>query len=378
MQTNHRISRVREWMRKHQVSSAIITNPAHQFYLSGFKALIYSRPILFIIGHEETAYILPGLEEQHAQAEAKVDKLYVYHEYPDKSGDMNDPSVLLQSHLKTNDEQGAVLAADLAYTPAKLAEELKVSGFDIIDAGSFIMNMRYKKDDRELEMIRQAGKLAETAVRESLGAVKAGVSELEIDAAGNAALFAETASNYPDATLDLTVMSPSGSVRSNMPHVFSNNRRLENGDVVIHSRQVGLNGYRAELERTFIVGDASEKQIKAFKAMAEAQEAALQAVRPGTQAKAIDLAARKVLAAHGFDKYAIHRIGHAIGISSHEEPYLRFDNTLELEEGMVFCIEPGIYIPGIGGFRHSDTVIVTADGYELITTYPGDLASLTL
>lgn len=373
-----KVVKVREWMQHHHVDSLVVTNPAHQFYLSGFKALIYSRPIVFMVDFDETAFILPGLEEEHARAEAMVDSLYVYHEYPEKLDKVVHPTELIKQHLKKKHTQGATIAFDLAHAPAELVKEVKTGNYHIENASEAIMEMRYIKSPSEIEIMKEAGKLVQVAVRESLNIAAQGITELEMDAAGNAALFAETARKHPKATLDLTVMSPSGVSRSNMPHVFSNTRKLASGDTVIHSRQVGLNGYRAELERTFIVGEANDQQKKAFEVVVNAQETALKMIRPGIEAKEIDLAARDVLKRAGLEKYAMHRVGHAIGVSAHEEPYIRFDSSLKLKEGMVFCIEPGVYIPDVGGFRHSDTVIVTSDGSEMITEYPRELTSLIL
>jgi Xaa-Pro dipeptidase len=174
------------------------------------------------------------------------------------------------------------------------------------------------------------------------------------------------------------VMTPSGSKRSIMPHVFSNTRRMEEGDALIHSRQVALNGYRAELERTVVLGEPTPRQVEAFEAARKAQRAAMDFIEPGVTAAQVDEVARDVLREAGFGEYAIHRAGHGLGISAHEEPYLRFDNDLVLEEGMVYCVEPGIYVPGLGGFRHSDTVVLTSEGSRPITEYPTDLASLTI
>ncbi|ASN07362.1 X-Pro dipeptidase [Virgibacillus necropolis] len=377
MKTNKHITKVREWMRGNDVDAVIVTNPANQFYLSGFKALIYSRPILLIIEGKDTAFIIPGLEEKHARADAEVDKLYVYHEYPEGVKGAEDPTELLKNHLAAKHSKGSKIAFDLAYASAALTESIRATGFELVDATEQISKMRYIKDQYEIELMEEAGRLVGLAVEATLRAAAPGVTELEVDAKGNAVLFSETVKKHPNATLDLTVMTPSGNVRTVMPHVFSNTRKLQEGDVVIHSRQVGFNGYRAELERTFIVGEASDIQRKAFEAARKAQEAALEVIKPGIAAKEVDLVARKVLEREGFAKYAIHRVGHAIGVFSHEEPYLRFDSSLQLEEGMVFCIEPGIYIPEVGGFRHSDTVIITADGYRFITDFPRDLESLT-
>src|SRR5699024_1814222 len=128
------------------------------------------------------------------------------------------------------------------------------------DIGGEIVRLRSIKTEAEINMISESGKLGSGALRRTIEQSAAGHSELEIDDYGNQFLFDEVSRNYTDSTLDYFVMSPSGVRRTNMPHVFSNTRRLEAGDVVIHSRQVGLSGYRAECERTFFVGGPTDRQ----------------------------------------------------------------------------------------------------------------------
>jgi Xaa-Pro dipeptidase len=114
-----------------------------------------------------------------------------------------------------------------------------------------------------------------------------------------------------------------------------------------------------------------------FDAVRTAQQTAIEAVRPGAKCSDVDLAARAVLATAGLEAFALHRTGHGLGLAT-ELPYLRFDNPAPLEEGMIVTVEPGVYLPGLGGFRHSDTLAVTADGAEFLTSFPTDLTSLTI
>lgn len=253
---------------------------------------------------------------------------------------------------------------------------LKESGFDIENVEADITTMRSVKSDEEIEMIKESGKLVSHALKESVENTKSGMSELEMDYFGNEYLFKEVSKTYPDSTFDYFVMSPSGIERTNMPHVFSNSRKLEDTDIIIHSRQVGLNGYRAECERTMFIGEPTEKQRDVFNVMVEAQKAALDFIKVGVTAREVNQQALDVIDKAGLKEYVVHRTGHGIGIGLHEEPSLRFDNELKLEAGMVFCIEPGIYIPGVGGFRHSDTVVLEKDGTVLITEYTRDIESL--
>lgn len=363
-------------MKEEGINVSVVMNPDHQFYLTGFKALIYSRPIVLIVEEDQTRMIVPGLEEIHAKAVALVDDILVYYEHPEMADKGTDFSEKIIQLLSVYTKDSTKVGIDLSFAAADLTNLIKNLGFEVADVGRKIVRMRYVKDHAEINRIEEAGRLVNLAVSSTLASCRAGVTEIQFDSVGTAALFSETASKHPNATLDMLVMSPSGTERTVMPHVFSNTRILQKGDTVIHTRQVVLNGYRAELERTVFIGEPSKQQRKTFEVMRLAQETAMEFIKPGVTAKQVDKVARYVIHKEGLGEYAIHRVGHGIGVSAHEEPYLRFDNDLVLEEGMVYTIEPGIYIPGLGGFRHSDTVVLTTGGNKLITEYPRDLDSL--
>jgi Xaa-Pro dipeptidase len=324
---------------------------------------------------EKTAIIVPGLEEIHAKDKADVQNILVYYEHPMKQQSETTHTSILKNVLQ-NLPKNAVIGVDLAFIPGETLNFIQQLGYKVADIGQTIYEMRYIKDSHEIDLLEKAGRLVNLAVSKSLNTIREGMTEIEIDAAGNAALFEATATDYPDATLDIIVMTPSGIQRSVMPHVFSNTRIIQSGDVIIHSRQVGLNGYRAELERTVMVGKPTEVQYKAFQSAIEAQQRAIEFIKPGVKMSDVDKIARDVFVRDGFERYAIHRTGHGIGVSAHEKPFLRYDHHELIEEGMAFSIEPGIYIPGVGGFRHSDTVLITSDGCRLITDYPSDIDSL--
>ncbi len=375
MDTKKRINRLKEIMREKNISAVFVFNPDHQFYLTGFKALIYSRPIIFYISEEKTTLIVPGLEETHAKDSTNLEEVLVYYEHPSDDQAVTSHSKHVTTLLKQS-PNSAKIGVDLSFIPGEMLQFIQDLGYQVVDIGQTIYKMRFIKDNEEISMLEQAGQLVNLAVSKSLAQIREGITEMEIDAAGNAALFEAVATQYPNAVIDVVVMSPSGVKRSVMPHVFSNTRKIENGDVIIHSRQVGLNGYRAELERTVMVGKPTLEQQKAFQAAIEAQQRAIDFIKPGVTLSEVDGVARKVFEKAGLEKYAIHRTGHGIGVSAHEAPFLRYDHHDVIEEGMAFSIEPGIYIPGVGGFRHSDTVLITSSGCRLITEYPRDLESL--
>jgi Xaa-Pro dipeptidase len=139
-----------------------------------------------------------------------------------------------------------------------------------------------------------------------------------------------------------------------------------------------VNGYAAETERTFFLSKPTEEERSIFNHMREARQKALEQVKPGIKCSDIDLVAQNFLKEKGYGNYLLHRSGHGIGQGNHEGPWIANGSDHILQENMVISIEPGIYIPEIGGFRHSDTVLVTKDGYELLTKYCRDIDELTI
>lgn len=375
MNESKRISSMRKIMAEKKLDLCIIMEPDNQCYLSGFKAITYSRPLVLTLSSERIELILPGLEEKHAEAEAKVDKCHVYYEHPEQA----DKGISHIQHLNkilANYPEKSRVGIEFGIMTVSMYQYLQNKGYELLDIGQDIMEMRYVKDADEIELLLEAGKLSDLAVEGSLKSARVGISELELDTAGDRVLLEEVARSHPDTEVGYENWTASGIYRTVMPHLYSNSRVLQDGDMIIHSRQVWFKGYRAENERTFFVGKPGQKQMELFNLAVEAQQAGLDIIKPGIMAKEVDLAARKVFARGGYEDYANHRIGHGLGLSEHEEPYLRFDNELILQEGMVFSIEPGLYVPDIGGFRHSDTVIITANGAKPITEYPRELKDL--
>ncbi|SIS90087.1 M24 family metallopeptidase [Salimicrobium salexigens] len=375
MNTSHRVARLREVLKARNLDAAIIFNFENQYYFSGLKAITYSRPMILVVEENKQSLIIPKVEENHAKEKTDVDSLYIYQEVRNSSGESTDYKALFNDVLsKLNDN--SKVGIEYSSLPTDFTMSLQSQGFEIEDIQQDVVDLRSIKSEEEIEAIKTSGDLVSGALKNTLENSSIKASEVDIDYFGNQFLFDEISKKFTNSTLDYFVMSPSGIERTNMPHVFSNTRKLEEGDIIIHSRQVGLNGYRAECERTYFVGEPSEKQKEVFDVMLRAHNAALDFIKVGVTAKEVDEAALRVIREAGLEKYVSHRTGHGIGIGQHEEPYLRFDNDLELKAGMVFCIEPGIYVPGVGGFRHSDTVVLREDGTEIITEYPRELEQL--
>lgn len=370
------LAALRAALRERGAVGFLTTDPDQQTYLAGFRALIYSRPIVLLVGLERSMLIVPELERTHARELAQVDCVKSYAERPGSDAP-GAPEPLLDALLDVLPERSRV-AVDEERLPHAYVRRIAARGHEPLDFAAAMRELRAVKHPHEIDAVRAAGQLVGVGVRASLAACRVGASELEIDAAGAAAIQAGASQFGPQTTVELLTMTPSGAHRSTLPHVFSTTRALERGDVLIHTRQVALNGYRAELERTAIVGEPSPEQARAFATMVDAQQAAIDALKPGVRACDVDRAARAVIERAGWGAFAIHRSGHGIAIGVHEHPHLRHDNPAPLPPGTVVTIEPGFYVPGLGGFRHSDTLVVTDDGAEFATEHPRSLAELTI
>ncbi|WP_411503929.1 M24 family metallopeptidase [Brevibacillus centrosporus] len=372
-----RLEMMQQLMNKHQLTAIVLSSPTSQHYVSGYKAITYSRPLFYVLSQKESAFIVPGLEEEHARHVARVDRVIVYYEHPEQAHQGTNPVTSLLSYLQAS-VPGGKLGVEFNAVSIKVEKALIEAGWELVDVSDDLLGARVVKDAEELDLLRSAGKMVSLAVRASLEAVAPGVTELEIDQQGHRAALEEVSRLYPNTIAAVNAMTPSGVVRTVMPHVYSNTRRLEKGDILIHTHHVVLNGYIAECERTCFSWEASDSQKEAFSVMLAAQQAAFATIKAGVPMCDVDLAARAVIQNAGFGDYAIHRTGHSMGLDIHEPPFFRFDEKALLQEGMVFTVEPGFYVPGLGGFRHSDTVIITKDGYELVTNVASDLESMIL
>ncbi|MFZ4452626.1 M24 family metallopeptidase [Salibacterium aidingense] len=367
---NTRLKAFRKRMEEKQIEAVVLWDPDNQYYLSGFKAISYSRPIVYWIYPETTAYIIPELEDLHAEENAHTTHFHVYHERYNRG--TNDTSFLTPfMRLLRELPAGTKVGVECEILPAYVYQNIRKQGYEAVDIGRDLIELRSIKEEEEIKWLEEAGRLSDVALEASFQHLSLGMSELEFDSYGDQALLKAASEAYPEVVVGYENWTCSGVRRSAMPHLYSSTRTFESGDPVVHSRQVWINGYRAENERTFLFKEkATEEQKTLLKLAIDAQKAGMEAVKPGVRACDVDLAAYQVIKEAGYEEYIDHRIGHGLGLSEHEEPYLRFDNELVLEEGMVYTIEPGIYVPGVGGFRHSDTVIVTADGSRSITHYP--------
>lgn len=359
------------------IETILIQNLESIYYLTGFHAANASRPFGLVLSGQETVLIVPATAANSAKVEAKGIGIKVYYEHPVSSGESLNFHTSLTKVIGTM-AQGKLLGVEAGSITLADMNVLTGNGFEVQDISAQIAELRAIKEPEELDAIRVSAKYAEYNIEKTLEAIRPGITEIEFDQAGAFVLRQEVAKKLPQASVSMFIMSTSGVERTSMPHTNSSLRQVQDGDAVILCRQVAINGYRAQCDRMGFIGESSKEQKTYYSLVLAAHAAALEVIRPGITASEVDKAMRDVFAKEDLAQYFVHRSGSGLGVSIAEAPQLRFDSQETLLEHMALIIQPALYIPGIGGFRCSDTVIVQDSGCELVTHYPRDIQSLTL
>jgi Xaa-Pro aminopeptidase len=217
--------------------------------------------------------------------------------------------------------------------------------------------MRMRKDPTEVDALRRAAHATDRVAARLREIRFSGKREADLSRLVADLVIEE---GHQAATFSIVASGPNGA----SPHHEAGTRVIEKGDSVVVDFGGKMDGYCSDTTRTFHVGDPTHEYQKIFAVLEEAQAAAVRAVRPGVAAQDIDRTARRIIERAGYGEYFIHRTGHGIGLEAHEHPYIIEGNDLELEPGMTFSIEPGIYLPDRFGMRIEDIVAVTEDGVE--------------
>jgi Xaa-Pro aminopeptidase len=383
---HQRGERLLDHLHEAKLSGVVLFDSHYILYYTGFAFIPTERPMAFVMNARgEKTLFVPRLEVEHASANALVSRVDHYLEYPFQPHPMHTLLTTLADMGLHGD-----YAADqdgypwiLGYRGPTLSELMSTSPHKIV---AFIEDEMMIKSPAELMLLRESvkwGHLAHTLLQRY---TRVGATETEVSLRAST----EATLSMLDAIGPLyRAQSPfsngaeagyRGQIGRNaaIPHALANNIVFSPGDVLVTGATAPVWGYHSELERTMIIGPASDKQKRMFDHMLALQETAFDAIQPGVPCSEVDMAVRAYYQRHDLSPYWKHHVGHAIGLRYHESPFLDLGDTTIIQPGMVFTIEPGLYVPEQGGFRHSDTVAVTSDGIKLLTYYPRDLASLTL
>lgn len=350
-------------------ADAIALNPGPTLtYLTGLHFHLMERPTVLLITPGKTpVLILPELEAgKLAGSRIRVNP-FPFNDNPATWIEVFTRaigSLLLQkAKIAVEPNQMRFLEMDML---KKAAPDL-----EIISGGSALSMLRVQKDDAEITAMRQAVLIAQQALRQTLKLVKIGMTEKDI----SSELMIQLYRAGSDETLPFMPIVASGPNSAN-PHAVPTGRKIQAGDFLLIDYGASYDGYFSDLTRTFAVGEVSAEHKKIYAAVKGANEAGRMAGAPGLEAGKVDQAAREVITGAGYGPQFFHRTGHGLGMESHEEPYIFGENLLKLAEGMVYTVEPGVYVEGFGGVRIEDNVVVTEAGSESLSDFPRELTTV--
>lgn len=367
-------------------AAVVLFGPTAILYLSGFSFIPTERPLAIVFTRDRLVAMVPSLEHEHVQAAAAIDDVVSYDDYPGGQPPLNLLARILVEDLAVGE---AALGVDADGYPSRYGyrgprlSEL-VPNRQVSCAG-LVEDLRLVKSEQELALLRESSHWADNTHRHLQALVRAGANENEVavqaSLRGSQDMVAGLGPEFDPRGWVLlpTTAGFRSQVGANaaFPHAINRNLVLRQGDVLVTGASALIWGYRCELERTMFVGQPSAEHLRWFHLMVGAQETAFEAMRPHRRCADVDRAVRDYFEREGITETWRHHVGHGLGMEVHEAPFLDVGDGRTLEPGMVFSVEPGIYVPGLGGYRHSDTVAITDDGIELMTSYPRDLESMT-
>ncbi|MFZ6027952.1 MAG: M24 family metallopeptidase [Chloroflexota bacterium] len=337
-------------------------------YLTGLHFHLMERPTVLLFSvHGTPILLLPELEQ------AKTQHLpYSIETIPFN----DDPSTwqgVFHRAVQATNWQGQAVGVEparwrfleLDYCQAASPSTKFVSASAVLDS------LRLCKDANEIVAMRKSVTIAQEALLATLPAAVPGVSERQLAAE----LTAQLLHCGSESELPFSPIVASGENTAN-PHATPSDRRLQRGDLLLFDWGASYDGYISDLTRTFAIGTADEELRRVADVVLQANQAGRNIARAGISASAVDAAARQVIESAGYGQFFIHRTGHGIGMEAHEPPYLHAGNRQALQPGMTFTIEPGIYLPGRGGVRIEDNVVIGENGAETLSSLPRELAVL--
>ncbi len=319
------------------------------FYATGLMEGVFEGCALILYPDLSSEMLVSKLEADSAKkADVPMDVMESREEIED----------WLEDNLGDMDKIG-INGSELTY---KGFERIKGStDAEIVDVSDAIVEARNRKDQKEVDLLDTAGDIASRVAEEITDVIEVGMKEYEIAAELSYMM------KKKGATGDAFEIISSTGPNTAEPHYTSGDRKVEKGDFVLLDFGALYKQYRSDITRTYFAGEASDKQKKMYRTVLEAQRAALETIEPGVEGKDVHNAAQDVIDGTEFEGKFIHGLGHSIGLSTHDGSGLSPNVEVTLEPGMVFTVEPGIYISDYGGVRIEDDIVVTEDGFRLLT-----------
>ncbi|MFD2627881.1 M24 family metallopeptidase [Oceanobacillus kapialis] len=359
----NRIDALLKNMKEQDLDSMFITSKANFYYLSNYYTEPHERLIaVYVSHHMDPLLMVPAMEVEDAKQAGWQFDIISYHDH-------ENPWELFFKKLKASNRVPVSIGLEHDHFTLERYEALKQYFPDTVirDGKEILANLRVVKDKKEYTLLKQAAALADFGVETGVKAIQEGVSELELIAKIEFELKKQGIQE-----MSFNTMALSGT-KTASPHGTPSMKKVEKGDIVLFDLGVIFEGYCSDITRTVAYKSITEEQKDIYQTVLTAEQKAVEASKIGTTVGTLDQIARGHIDAAGYGEYFTHRLGHGLGIETHEYPSMHSKNTLPLNAGMCYTIEPGIYVPGKGGVRIEDMVFMTEKGAEVLTAYPKEL-----
>jgi len=367
-----RLDTIRAMMVAKELDYYVAAHTDNVYYLTNFAYVPFERPFFLIIPAEgEACLVVPLLEVSHAEQRILIEVDYhTYYEYPAPPGKTFTDTLrkVIGSDKKVGIESSLSIALQKEIPGKKVVCDL-------------IEKARLIKTDYEIGRIAYASKVTGIGMKKALSLAQPGPHIATIYSESTKEMMVTMLFEIPDVNMLMCKFMAAvwpkalSAQPHSVPGLFD---ELEEGGPNVAIITAQTNGYSAELERTFFLGTAPDRAKKVFDVTMEARSKAFELIKPGVRAEEVDRKVLSIIEDAGFGDNILHRTGHGFGITGHEPPWVALGSEHVLTKNMVISIEPGIYIEGVGGFRHSDTVLVTDNGCVSLTEYSDSLDELTL
>ncbi|MBW5446105.1 M24 family metallopeptidase [Cohnella sp. CFH 77786] len=357
---NDRLKRLYGVLEEKSLDAAFITLPKLIYYFTGFYTDPHERFLALVcVKGEEPFLCVPALDREKAVRSASLGSIHAHE-------DGQDPYSVLKGRLPDGIARIGIQEEHMNVKRYQAIMEI-TGAKQAVGVDDELARIRVIKSSEEIAAIRRAIVCIENVFRDTLPLVKPGVTELDLVAEMEYRMKRYGADG---PSFDTMVLAGE---KSGLPHGVPGADPIREGELLLFDAGVFVGGYASDLTRTFAVGEIGGKRKEIYDAVLQANRSMIEAVRPGVAFGSLDAAARSVIGSRGYGEWFITRAGHGFGLEIHEYPSIHGNNTDPVREGMVFTAEPGIYIPGLGGVRIEDNVLVTANGAEVMTSFPKEL-----
>jgi Xaa-Pro aminopeptidase len=354
---NERVSKLRTLVQELGGDAILITNEINRRYLTGFTG---SSGVV-LISAEQAVLLTDFRYREQAPRQAKGFEIVEH-----GPGIYGDVAALLG---KWGVKRLLIEEQDMNYATFLSVQE-KLNPIELVLSQGAVEKLRIVKDEQEIAVVQEAADLADRAFEHILGFIKPGVTEASVSLELEFFMRKEGASGVSFETI------VASGERSSLPHGKASDKLIERGDFVTLDFGASYKGYVSDITRTVVVGQPTDRHREIYDIVLESQLNALKHLRPGMTGHEGDALTRDIITRYGYGEYFGHSTGHGIGMEVHEAPRLARNSDTILTPGMIVTVEPGIYLPGFGGVRIEDDVVVTDDGIKILTRSPKELIVL--